>query len=44
MDEDALRTELEKHHREGYVWALSCCSRDPAAAEDVLQQVYLKIL
>jgi RNA polymerase sigma factor (sigma-70 family) len=44
MDEEALRAELEKHHREGYIWALNCCSQNPVAAEDVLQKVYLKIL
>jgi len=44
MDEEALRVELEKHHREGYVWALNCCSQNPVVAEDVLQRVYLKIL
>jgi RNA polymerase sigma-70 factor (ECF subfamily) len=44
MDEEALRSELEKHHREGYMWALNCCSQNPVVAEDVLQRVYLKIL
>jgi len=44
MDEEALRAELERHHREGYAWALNCCSQNPVAAEDVLQKVYLKIL
>jgi len=44
MDEEALRSELEKHHREGYMWALNCCSQNPVVAEDVLQKVYLKIL
>lgn len=44
MDTSELRTQLEKHHQESYGWALSCCSRDPLAAEGVLQAVYLKIL
>ena len=44
MDEEALRSELERHHREGYMWALNCCSQNPVVAEDVLQKVYLKIL
>jgi RNA polymerase sigma-70 factor (ECF subfamily) len=35
---------LEQNHVAGYGWALSCCSRDPGLAEDVLQTVYLKIL
>jgi len=42
MDEDAA--ELERHHREGYVWALNCCWQNHAAAEEVLQKVYVKIL
>jgi hypothetical protein len=33
MAEDALRAALEKHHRDGYTWALSCCWRDPATAD-----------
>jgi RNA polymerase sigma factor (sigma-70 family) len=44
MNSHELRVELEKHHREGYGWALSCCSRNPAEAENVLQAVYLKVL
>jgi RNA polymerase sigma-70 factor (ECF subfamily) len=43
MDISALKDELEKHHRAIHGWALSCCGRDPAEAEDVLQTVYLKI-
>ena len=44
MDDETLRAELEKHHREGYGWALSCCARNPVEAEEVLQTVYLKVL
>ena len=44
MDESSVRALLEQHHVAGYGWALSCCSRDPGLAEDVLQTVYLKIL
>jgi len=44
MDEFELRTQLEQHHAVSYGWALSCCSRNPAEAEDVLQTAYLKIL
>lgn len=44
MDGIELRAELERCHAESYGWALSCCSRDPAEAADVLQTVYLKIL
>lgn len=35
---------MEQLHQASYGWALSCCSHDPAEAEDVLQTVYLKIL
>jgi RNA polymerase sigma factor (sigma-70 family) len=44
MNDYELRAELEKHHRESYGWALSCCARNPAEAENVLQAVYLKAL
>jgi RNA polymerase sigma-70 factor (ECF subfamily) len=44
MDGVELRDQLEKHHREAYGWALMCCSRNPADAENVLQTTYLKIL
>jgi RNA polymerase sigma-70 factor (ECF subfamily) len=44
MDASRVRALLEKHHAAGYGWALSCCSRDPGLAEDVLQTVYLKVL
>jgi len=44
MDEFTVRALLEKHHVAGYGWTLSCCSRDPGLAEDILQTVYLKIL
>lgn len=44
MDSIDLRDQLEKHHREGYGWALMCCSRNPVDAENVLQTTYLKVL
>ena len=44
MDNAELRSQLEKLHPESYGWALSCCRRDPAEAEGILQDVYLKIL
>src|SRR5437868_6913945 len=44
MDNPELRFQLESHHRESYGWALSCCARDPVAAESVLQVAYLKVL
>lgn len=44
VDGVELRSELEKHHRESYGWALSCCRRDHNEAENVLQAAYLKVL
>ncbi len=44
MDLLELRNRLERHHAESYGWALSCCSRDPREADDVVQTVYLKVL
>lgn len=38
-----LKSELEKLHSASFGWALSCCRRDHAEAEEVLQTVYLKI-
>jgi RNA polymerase sigma-70 factor (ECF subfamily) len=44
MDDNELRTQLEQYHPVSYGWAMSCCSRVPELAEDVLQAAYLKIL
>ena len=44
MQDSDLKAELEKLHEAGFGWALSCCSRNHAQAEEVLQTVYLKIL
>jgi RNA polymerase sigma factor (sigma-70 family) len=44
MDDSELRTQLEKLHTAAFGWAMSCCARNPAEAEDVLQTVYVKIL
>jgi len=44
MEISALKAELEKLHSASFGWALSCCHRNPAEAEEVLQTVYLKIL
>ena len=43
-DHAELRARLERHHREGYAWALSCCGWNAVEAENVLQSVYVKIL
>jgi RNA polymerase sigma factor (sigma-70 family) len=44
MEISELKAELEKLHSAGFGWALSCCGRNPADAEEILQTVYLKIL
>src|SRR4051794_3680138 len=44
MTHDDLLERLEENHAAAYCWALGCCRRDPAEAEEVLQIVYLKIL
>ncbi len=44
MNDCELRAELERLHRESYGWALSCCRRNRAEAENVQQAVYLKVL
>src|SRR4030095_12695246 len=44
MELSELKAELEKLHGASFGWALSCCRRDRADAEEVLQTVYLKIL
>ena len=44
METSELKAELEKLHPASFGWALSCCRRNAAEAEEVLQTVYLKIL
>jgi RNA polymerase sigma factor (sigma-70 family) len=44
MDIAELKAELERLHSASFGWALSCCRRDRTEAEEVLQEVYLKIL
>jgi RNA polymerase sigma factor (sigma-70 family) len=39
-----LKAELEALHQASFGWALHCCRRNHAHAEEVLQMVYLKIL
>jgi len=39
-----LKAELERLHEASFGWALHCCRRNHAQAEEVLQTVYLKIL
>jgi RNA polymerase sigma-70 factor, ECF subfamily len=44
METESLTAQLEQHHASSFGWALACCRRDPAEAEEVLQIVYLKVL
>jgi RNA polymerase sigma-70 factor (ECF subfamily) len=44
MEISELKAELEKLHPASFGWALNCCARNRAEAEEVLQTVYLKIL
>ena len=44
MDSIEVRAHLEQHHTLSFGWAMNCCYRDLALAEEVLQTVYLKIL
>lgn len=44
MQDSDLKSELEKLHQASFGWALNCCLRNHAQAEEVLQAVYLKIL
>jgi RNA polymerase sigma factor (sigma-70 family) len=44
MEREEITALLERHHAASFGWALGCCRRDPAEAEDVLQIVYLKVL
>ena len=39
-----LAGELALHHRAAFGWALVCCRWDRAAAEDVLQSSYLRVM
>lgn len=44
MDATELRRQLELTHVECFGWAMACCGRDRDNAEEVLQNVYLKVL
>ena len=43
-DRAKTRALLEEHHAAAWGWALCCCSGDREMAEDILHDVYLKIL
>jgi RNA polymerase sigma-70 factor (ECF subfamily) len=44
MEISKLKVELERLHGSSFGWALSCCRRDYAEAEEILQTVYLRVL
>jgi len=44
LTRDEIKHELEQLHPQSFAWALACCRRNPADAEDILQMTYLKIL
>jgi RNA polymerase sigma-70 factor, ECF subfamily len=44
METEELKALLEQNHASSFGWAMGCCRRDPAEAEDVLQIVYVKVL
>lgn len=39
-----LKAKLEALHTESFAWAIHCCYKDSAIAEEVLQSSYLKVL
>src|SRR5262245_22708885 len=41
---EILRAKVAALHDASFAWALQCCDRDAALAEEVLQNAYLKIL
>jgi RNA polymerase sigma-70 factor (ECF subfamily) len=44
MTENELHLQLRHWHKDSFGWALHCCVGNEADAEDVLQNVYLKVL
>jgi len=44
MQQAELERRIEELHAASFGWALSCCRRNRQEAEDVLQDVYMKIL
>lgn len=40
----SIKHQLEKYHAESFGWAMCCCQRNEAEAEEILQMTYLKIL
>jgi RNA polymerase sigma factor (sigma-70 family) len=44
METKELRAKLAESHASNFGWALACCRRDVNEAEEVLQNVYVKVL
>lgn len=44
MDHDCLAHELEALHPKSFGWAMACCEGGREMAEDVLHDVYVKVL
>lgn len=44
MQRDELQIQLAELHSDSYAWAVRCCAGDHLAAEEVLQESYLKVL
>jgi RNA polymerase sigma-70 factor, ECF subfamily len=44
QDMESIKAELAALHAESFGWALACCDRHVADAEDVLQAAYVKVL
>jgi RNA polymerase sigma-70 factor (ECF subfamily) len=44
MNESDLEAEIRRLHAQSFGWAMSCCGRSRADAEDVLQNAYIAVL
>lgn len=44
MHQDQLREKLSELHLDSYAWAVRCCAGNVQAAEEVLQDTYVKVL
>jgi RNA polymerase sigma-70 factor (ECF subfamily) len=44
VDHADLAVRLEALHPQSFAWALACCQRERAEAEDVLHDAYVKVL
>ena len=44
MNHDELTSQVRELHASSWAWALACCKHDPHEAEDVLQDVYIKLM